>query len=61
MSIFEDGSSGGYRHATIEKIKKNLYILQQNQNLQSRQIQDQFAVINLTRIEVGHHRRLLHT
>ena len=50
MSIFGGGSSGQYSSATIEKMKKNLYILQQNQNLQNRQIQDQFVFINLTRV-----------
>ena len=46
MFIFRGGSSGEYSHATIEKIKKGLHILQQNQNLQSRHVQDQFALRN---------------
>ena len=38
MCIFGGGSSGGYSQATIDEINNNLHILQQNQNLQSRQI-----------------------
>ena len=53
MSIFEGDSLGGYRWALIDRIKKNLHILQQNQNVQSWQIQDEFAYINLTRVELG--------
>ena len=39
LSIFGVGSSGGYS-TWMEKNKENVQILQQNQNLQSRQIQD---------------------
>ena len=51
MSIFGGGNSGTYSQATIEKINRNFHILQQNQNFQSRWIQDQFALIDLTRVE----------
>ena len=57
MSIFGDGSSGRYNHIAIDKIKKNFHNLQQNQNLQSRQIQDELVLINLTRVELGDHRK----
>ena len=50
MSIFGNGSSGGYSCTTIVKITKNLHILQKKK-LQNKQIQDQFALINLTRVE----------
>ena len=50
VTIFGCGSSGGYSHAIIDEIKKNLHILQEHQNLQSRQIKDEFAPINLTRV-----------
>ena len=40
MSFLGSGSLGGYSHTTIEKLRENWHILQQNQNLQSRQIQD---------------------
>ena len=58
--MFGGISSGWYIHTRIKKIKKNLHILQQNPNLQSRLIKDQFALINLTRAELGDHRKLLH-
>ena len=61
MSLFGNGNSGGYSQATIDKIKTNLHILLQNLNLHSRQIQDQFALTNLTRVELGDHKKLLHT
>ena len=38
-----------------------MYILHQNQNLQSQQIQDEFALIYLNRVELGDHWKLLHT
>ena len=38
-----------------------LHISKQNQNLQSQQILDQFALINITRVELEDHRKLLHT
>ena len=40
---------------------KCLHILQQNQNLPSQQIKDAFALINLTGVELGDNRKLLHT
>ena len=61
MSIVGDGSSGRCNQTTIHKIKKSLHILQQNQNLQSQQIQDEFAPINLTRVQLEDNRKLLHT
>ena len=60
MSLFRDRSSGRYSHATTNMIKKNVYILKHYQNIQSRQIQDKFAVIIVTRVELGDHRKLLH-
>ena len=51
MSIFRGRCSGGCIQATIDKIKKYFHILQQNLNLHSRQIQDQFPLINLLRVE----------
>ena len=48
-------------HTTIENIKKNLHILQQNQNFQRRQTLDQFVIINLAGDELGDHKKLLHT
>ena len=42
-------------------LKKKLYILQQNQNFQSHQIQDEFVLINPTRVELRDHGKLLHT
>ena len=59
MSIF--GSSGRYNQARVNKIKKNLYFSQQNQILQSHQIENEFVFINLTRVELGDHRNLLDT
>ena len=59
MSVFGWGSSGGYSLATIDRIKKNVYISQQNHNMQSWQIQDEFTLTNLTRVELGDHRKLL--
>ena len=45
----------------LNKIKKNSNILQENQNFQNQQIQDEFTLINLTRVELGDQRKLLHT
>ena len=45
MSIFGGGCSDGYSHTKTKKIEENLHILQQNQNLQSRQIQGQFTLL----------------
>jgi hypothetical protein len=55
------GSDDSYDKATIDQIKGNLKILQDNTNLQQDQILEQYALINLTRLEVGNHRVLLHT
>ena len=52
-SIFGGTSSGEYNRATIEKIKKNFQNLQENQNVSNWQIQDEFALINFTRAELG--------
>ena len=38
MSSFGGGSSSRYSHATIDKIRKNLHILQQNQNYKADKI-----------------------
>ena len=61
MYICEDGISAGFNPAKINKVKKDLHILQQNQNLQSWQIQDEFVLINLIIFELGDHRMLPHT
>ena len=61
VPIFGDGSSGRYCWARTDKIKKNLHVLQQSENLQGQEIQDKYAPINLTRVELGDHRKLLHT
>ena len=45
----------------IDKIMKNLHILQENQNLQQKQIQYEVALKNLTRYEMGDQRKLLHS
>ena len=52
-SIFGGSSLGSYNKGTIDKRKKHLHILDENQNLQSQQIQDEFALRNLTRVELG--------
>ena len=59
MCISGGESSGGYSQATIDKLKKSLHALQQNQNLQNRKILDEFILMNLTRVELGDHRKLL--
>ena len=38
MPIFGGGISGGYNQTTIDRIKTNLHILQQNQNTNSRTV-----------------------
>ena len=58
-STFEGGNSSSYNRALTEKTKKNWPLLQENQNTQSQQIQDKFAVINLTRVELWDQRKLL--
>ena len=58
---FGVGSLGGYSYTTVDKIKEYGHILQQNQNLQSRQIQNQFALINLTGVDLGDHTEILYT
>ena len=40
---------------------KYLHILPLHQKLQTRQIQEQFALSNLTRVELGDPRKLLYT
>ena len=60
MSIFGGESSGGYSQATIDKIKKIPVYFARKKNLQSRQIQNEFVLINLTRVKLGDHRKLLH-
>ena len=52
-SIFGSSNSDGYSKATSNNIKENLHILQENQKLQSQQIQDEFALFSLTRVEPG--------
>ena len=61
MSIFGSGNSGGYSWATVDVMETNLPILQQNLKLQSRQTKDQFALINVTTVELGDPRKSLHT
>ena len=59
MSIFEGGSSGRYSQATTDKIKKNIQILQQNQNLQVNKLRMSFH--SLTLLELRDNRELVHT
>ena len=57
MSVVGDWSPGGYSKDTNWQGKGNL---QQNQNLQCRQIQGKFALIDLARVELSDHGKLLY-
>ena len=59
-AIFRGGSSGHYSKAIINKIKKNLHTLQENQNLQCQQIQGEFALLKHLRVELEDKTILLH-
>ena len=57
MSIFWGWNLGRYSQATLDK--EEFAYLQQKQNLQSQQIQDEFALTTLTTDELWNHRKLL--
>ena len=60
-SMFGFGDSdSSYDQATLDKIKQNLAILQQDINEQQEEITGNRLYINLTRVEVGINRKALH-
>ena len=59
--VFDGSGLVGYNKTTIDKTRKELHILQENKQLQSRHIHNEFVLINLTRIELGDQQSLLHT
>ena len=45
----------------MDKINKHLHIIQENENLQQKQIQNELTLMNLTWIEMGDQKKLLHS
>ena len=60
LAILGGASLGHYDKTTISKIKKDLHKSKENQNLQSRQTQDEVALLYVARVEMDNQRKLLH-